>query len=77
MIVKFLDWFMYLKGKLTDVERDIFSLLVHFPNSCNSHSQSRRKPRAENSELVFYLGGRPKHVDHLPLPSQVHWQEAS
>lgn len=58
--------FIYLEDTVTETgewqrkESEIFHLLVHFPNGCNSWDRGGLKPGAKNSIGFSHVGGRVK-----------------
>lgn len=57
-------------------ERTSFHQLFHSANGHNSLDRSRSKSRAQNSSRVFQVWQKYKHLDHLPVLSQVHYLTA-
>lgn len=48
--------FTYLKGRITEQEREVFHSLVYFSNACNSQDWARLKLGVQNSILKSLVG---------------------
>lgn len=63
-----------MRGK--DRKREIFHLLVHFPDGYSGQRWAWLKPGARNFIQVSHMGARAQDLCCIPLLSQVCQQEA-